>query len=168
MEERWRETVDKKKYKTLKIFDINEDGWDDYCFSNRSVASSINGAFKVRRIWGVQKDEVNAVAFTSAMENPIDREAWWPTVHGVTENGTWLKWQCTLTHLGGCWIQGLSLGLPGGQCSPLFPAVWPSPYGSSQLTMTSKPKDKEFPSKMSSTLVQFNHVHIISHQILSL
>ena len=24
----------------------------------------------------------------SCLENPIDSEAWWPTVHGVTESGT--------------------------------------------------------------------------------
>ena len=26
------------------------------------------------------------------LKNPMDREAWWATVHGITKNQTWLKW----------------------------------------------------------------------------
>ena len=29
----------------------------------------------------------------SCMENPMDRGAWQATVHGVTKNWTWMKWQ---------------------------------------------------------------------------
>ena len=28
----------------------------------------------------------------SCLENPVDRGAWWPTVHGVPKSWTWLKW----------------------------------------------------------------------------
>ena len=28
----------------------------------------------------------------SCLENPIDRGAWWPTVHRVVKSWTWLKW----------------------------------------------------------------------------
>ena len=28
----------------------------------------------------------------SCLENPMDREAWWATVHAVTKSWTWLKW----------------------------------------------------------------------------
>ena len=28
----------------------------------------------------------------SCLENPINRGAWWATVHGVTKSQTWLKW----------------------------------------------------------------------------
>ena len=28
----------------------------------------------------------------SCLENPVDRGAWWATVHGVTKSWTWLKW----------------------------------------------------------------------------
>ena len=28
----------------------------------------------------------------SCLENPMDRGAWWATVHGVTKSQTWLKW----------------------------------------------------------------------------
>ena len=28
----------------------------------------------------------------SCLENPMDRGAWWATVHGVTKSWTWLKW----------------------------------------------------------------------------
>ena len=27
----------------------------------------------------------------SCLENPMDRGAWWATVHGVTQSQTWLK-----------------------------------------------------------------------------
>ena len=29
----------------------------------------------------------------SCLENPIDRGAWWATVHGFTKSQTWLKWR---------------------------------------------------------------------------
>ena len=29
----------------------------------------------------------------SCLENPMDRGAWWATVHGVTNSRTQLKWQ---------------------------------------------------------------------------
>ena len=28
----------------------------------------------------------------SCLENPMDRGAWWPTVHGVSKNQAWLRW----------------------------------------------------------------------------
>ena len=28
----------------------------------------------------------------SCLENPMDRGAWWATVHGITKSQTWLKW----------------------------------------------------------------------------
>ena len=28
----------------------------------------------------------------SCLENPVDRGAWWATVHGVAKSQTWLKW----------------------------------------------------------------------------
>ena len=31
----------------------------------------------------------------SCLENPMDRGAWWATVHGVTKSRTWLKWLST-------------------------------------------------------------------------
>ena len=31
----------------------------------------------------------------SFLENPMDRGAWWATVHGVTQSLTWLKWLST-------------------------------------------------------------------------
>ena len=36
----------------------------------------------------------NPIQF-SCLENPIDRGAWWGTVHGVAQNWTWLKWLST-------------------------------------------------------------------------
>ena len=33
----------------------------------------------------------------SCLENPMDREAWWATVHKVTKSQTWLKWLSTHT-----------------------------------------------------------------------
>ena len=33
----------------------------------------------------------------SCLENPMDRGAWWSTVHKVTESQTWLKWLSTQT-----------------------------------------------------------------------
>ena len=33
----------------------------------------------------------------SCLENPVDRGAWWATVHGVTQSQTWLKWLSTCT-----------------------------------------------------------------------
>ena len=32
----------------------------------------------------------------SCLENPMERGAWWDTVHGVTNSWTWLKWLSTL------------------------------------------------------------------------
>ena len=34
----------------------------------------------------------------SCLENPMDRGAWWATVHGVTKSQTWLKWLSMYTH----------------------------------------------------------------------
>ena len=35
----------------------------------------------------------------SCLENPVDREAWWTTVHGVTKSRTWLSdWTHTYIH----------------------------------------------------------------------
>ena len=31
----------------------------------------------------------------SCLENPMDRGAWWATVHGVSKSQTWLKWLST-------------------------------------------------------------------------
>ena len=31
----------------------------------------------------------------SCLQNPMDRGAWWTTVHGVTKSQTWLKWLST-------------------------------------------------------------------------
>ena len=37
---------------------------------------------------------------SSCLENPVDRGAWWPTVHGVTKSGTLLSnWALRLTVL---------------------------------------------------------------------
>ena len=33
----------------------------------------------------------------SFLENPLDREAWWATVHRVSKSWTWLKWLSTHT-----------------------------------------------------------------------
>ena len=33
----------------------------------------------------------------SGLENPMDRRAWWATVHGVAKSRTWLKWLSTYT-----------------------------------------------------------------------
>ena len=38
----------------------------------------------------------------SCLKNPIDRGAWWATVHGVTKNRTRLK---RLSMLAGCYLQ---------------------------------------------------------------
>ena len=34
----------------------------------------------------------------SCLENPMDRGAWWTTVHGVAKNQIWLKWLSIHTH----------------------------------------------------------------------
>ena len=34
----------------------------------------------------------------SWLENPMDRRAWWATVHSVEKSRTQLKWQSTCTH----------------------------------------------------------------------
>ena len=39
----------------------------------------------------------------SCLENPMDREAWWPTVHGVAKSQTWLSdYTYLLTYLYPC------------------------------------------------------------------
>ena len=35
----------------------------------------------------------------SCLRNPMDRGAWWATVHGAEKNRTWLKWPSTHTHI---------------------------------------------------------------------
>ena len=37
----------------------------------------------------------------SCLENPMDRGAWWVTVHGVTKSRTGLKWLCMHIHRAG-------------------------------------------------------------------
>ena len=39
----------------------------------------------------------------SCPENPMDREAWWATVHGVTKSQTWLKWLSSLRNMWTSW-----------------------------------------------------------------
>ena len=35
----------------------------------------------------------------SCLENPMDRGAWWATVHGITQSWTWLSdWHCIYVH----------------------------------------------------------------------
>ena len=36
----------------------------------------------------------------SCLENPLDRGAWWGTVHGVAKSWPWLKWLSTHAHTG--------------------------------------------------------------------
>ena len=46
----------------------------------------------------------------SCLENPMDREAWWATVHGVAKSQMWLKWLST-EQGSWCVTQELSLKL---------------------------------------------------------
>ena len=39
----------------------------------------------------------------SCLENPMDREDWWATVHGVSKSCTWLKWLSMHTEYVGLW-----------------------------------------------------------------
>ena len=39
----------------------------------------------------VQKDALETHSSTLAWKNPMDRGAWWATVHGVTKSWTWLS-----------------------------------------------------------------------------
>ena len=39
----------------------------------------------------VEKGHGNPLQY-SCLENPVDRGAWWATVHGVAKSWTWLKW----------------------------------------------------------------------------
>ena len=49
----------------------------------------------------------------SYLENPMEREDWWATVHGVTKRWTWLKWLSTLAQ------RSLSAKLPA-ICEMIF------------------------------------------------
>ena len=46
----------------------------------------------------------------SCLENPMDRGAWWATVHGVTKSQEWSNWACmqASTHLSSFWVRTLS------------------------------------------------------------
>ena len=52
----------------------------------------------------------------SCLENPMDRGAWWATVHGITKSWTWLKWLSMHIH-----IQNTSLS----KCSTVLYALFP-------------------------------------------
>ena len=42
--------------------------------------------------WGRSPGERNGNPLQySCLENPMDRDAWWATVHGVAKSQTWLK-----------------------------------------------------------------------------
>ena len=60
----------------------------------------------------------------SCLENPMDRGAWWATIHGVTKSQTLLKrLRLHSTHL------LVSLGLPSSRLSFLSPAPhYPQPF----------------------------------------
>ena len=49
-----------------------------------------SGKFPWRRAW--QPTPV------FCLKNPMDREAWWTTVHSITKNQKWLKWFSTHTY----------------------------------------------------------------------
>ena len=51
----------------------------------------------------------------SRLENPMDREAWQATVHGVAKSRTWLKRVSTRTHLR---MKSSSVGLSSMLLSP--------------------------------------------------
>ena len=54
----------------------------------------------------------------SCLENPMDRGAWWATVHGITKSRTWLKRLSTHTHMFIC----------------VFPIDWELPEDSPTLS----------------------------------
>ena len=47
----------------------------------------------------------------SCLENPMDREAWWPTVHRVTKNRTRLSslTRDVVSKFGNCWVKGCAV-----------------------------------------------------------
>ena len=96
----------KNKQKTLPRlflgFPDDSDGKGSAC--NMGDLSLIPG-------WGRFRGEGNGYPFQySCLENPMDRGAWWPTVHGVAKSQMQL---CTLTQtLSGMWNNGPLLFLP--------------------------------------------------------
>ena len=55
--------------------------------------------FKRHRLWrSLQEGNGNPLRY-SCLENPMDRGAWWATVHSVANNQTWLKWVSTHAHI---------------------------------------------------------------------
>ena len=45
----------------------------------------------------------------SCLENPMDRRAWWATVHRVAKSQTWLKWLSTQQTCSLCSLEWVSL-----------------------------------------------------------
>ena len=65
-------------------------------FPSGSVVKNLP-AMQETRVWlQGQKDPLEESKATHssmpAWENPMDRGAWWPTVHRVAQSRTWLKW----------------------------------------------------------------------------
>ena len=58
------------------------------------------------------------------LENPMDRGAWWATVHGVAKSWTWLKWLNTCVYMSILISQFIpSSPLPVVSTNPFFMSV---------------------------------------------
>ena len=62
----------------------------------------------------------------SCLENPMDRGAWWATVHGVAKSQAWLKWlsTCTCPKVEQLWKAVSSLKLPLGSTEDIVETTW--------------------------------------------
>ena len=76
----------------------------------------------------------------SCLENPMDRGAWWATVHGVEESWARLSNQTLCMEREGA---GASLPQGGGWCGPWW-VVEPSQAGTSQQGCQNVPQFSEF------------------------
>ena len=62
----------------------------------------------------------------SCLENPMDRGAWWATVHGVAKSQAWLKWlsTCTCPKVEQLWKAVSSLKYPLRSTEDIVETTW--------------------------------------------
>ena len=107
------------------------------------------GSLRVRHDWS----NLAAAAAVKAMENPMDRRAWWAAVHGITQSWTQLKWLSMRTCIG----EGNSNPFQYSYLeNPRDRAWWAAIYGVTQ----SQTRLKWFNSSSSSQSYGFSSSHV--------
>ena len=93
----------------------------------------------------------------SCLENPMDRGAWWATVHGISKSRAQLRQLSTHTHNDSCIYHYSCI-----QCLVLWPNL-----GTREMEMNNHMLDLSSPSHIHTCCLSLSHTHTHTHTHLS-